>query len=375
VQPGLISLLPRAKFTFRKEASGLSLFSGLFYTREVRGSNPLSPTDSTSHQQHKQMAIIVYLDQSILSNLVKLRRGEIKSPGVKGAYSQLFDAIQSCNRKGCHVFPESMHHMLEAQFDSRLSDDEWHYLKGISRGLQFEDPSQIVDIQMERALDQYLHYEEHQRGWWEGIFNRNPHEPWTPEPYEIDVRFILSPNITEHDRSGKKLLPRLLKKIAPITSARTLEQQTELERKVLISHLFIPVKPDVSDISIGGIARMFDYAKVWSRWDYLKGRGLGTPEIDSFLQSQELASIPMVDIQARLWGHLMVNSARRLPRGSDREDIEIMAMTLPYCDIVTTDSYMQKVVVEDLKLADSYRTKVLSCRLKDVEKLTVMLAN
>jgi hypothetical protein len=61
--------------------------------------------------------------------------------------------------------------MLEAQFNSRLSDDEWRYLKGISRGLEFEDPSQIVDIQMERALDEYLHYEERQPVWWEGIFN------------------------------------------------------------------------------------------------------------------------------------------------------------------------------------------------------------
>jgi len=321
------------------------------------------------------MAIIVYLDQSILSNLVKLRRGEIKSPGVKGAYSQLFDAIESCNRKGCHVFPESMYHRLEAQFDSRLSDDERRYLREISRGLEFEHPSQIVNIQMERALDQYLHYEEHQRVWWEDIFNRDPHEPWTPEPYKVDVRFVLSPNITEHDRSGKNLLPRLLKKIAPITSARTLEQQTELERKALISLLFIPSKPDVSDTSIGGLARINDYVEVWSRYEYLKGRGLSTPDIASFLQSQELASIPMVDIEAKLRGHLMVNLARRAPRGSDREDIEIMAMTLPYCHIVTTDSYMQKVVVEDLKLANSYRTTVLSCKLKDIEKLTVMLAN
>lgn len=164
-------------------------------------------------------------------------------------------------------------------------------------------------------------------------------------------------------------------KIAPITSARTLEQQTELERKALISHLFIPGKPDVSDISIDGIARIIDYVKVWSRWEYLKGRGLSTSEIKSFLQSQELASIPMVDIQARLWGYLMVDLARRLPRGSDRDDIEIMATTLPYCGIVTTDSYMRKLIVEDLKIAASYNTKVVSAKLKDVEKLTVMLAN
>lgn len=44
VQPDLVFLLPRAKLAFRKEASGLPFFSGLFYTQELRGSNPQSPS-------------------------------------------------------------------------------------------------------------------------------------------------------------------------------------------------------------------------------------------------------------------------------------------------------------------------------------------
>lgn len=320
------------------------------------------------------MAIIVYLDQSILSNIVKFRRGELKTSNDREVYSQLFDAIQNCVRKGCHVFPESPYHRLEADFDSRLSEDEWRYLKEISRRLEFEQPPHIVDVQIELALDRWLHNEQQQRIWWDGVFNRDPHSPWMPDAHEVYVRLGFSPGLLEHDRANKKLLPYFLAKIAPLTSARSLEEETELERQYIISHLFGPPGIVIFDTSIDGIARLIDQGKALSRLEYLKERSLDAAQIASFLQSQELSSIPMVDIQARLWGHLMINAAKRPPRGSDPSDIEIIAMTLPYCHIVTTDSYMQKVVVEDLKLADSYQAMVLSAKLKDVRKLTALLA-
>ena len=48
---------------------------------------------------------------------------------------------------------------------------------------------------------------------------------------------------------------------------------------------------------------------------------------------------------------------------------------MPYCDVTITASYMRKVVVEDLKLADEYHTKVLCAKLSDVALLTEILAD
>lgn len=350
------------------------------------------------------MATIVYLDQSILSNLVKYRRGQIQTSQEADIYRQLENAIQNCNRRGCHVFPESLYHMNEAEFDSRLSEGEWRYLKNISCGLEFEHPTRIVNVQMQCALDHWLDKSQQQRiNWkssWAGIFNRDPHEPLVPDPHRFYVRFGTSPALLKHDRRGKSRLPEMLQKIAPVTSMRTSAEQTELERMELIKHLFVPSMPnvsdmsatinlfadllipskpdrelDVSDVSINEIVNLVDYNEACSRWKYLKRQGLSPAQAVSFFQSRELATIPMVDIWAKLWGHLMSNAVRRIPQSGDASDIGILAMTLPYCDIVTTDGYMQKVVVQDLKLADSYQALVLSAKLKDIKKLIAVLAN
>ena len=321
------------------------------------------------------MSLIVYLDQNILSNLVKVRQGRGKDTDVTRAFTQLDETVQRCNRKGCHVFPESPYHMLEAEFDTRLSDDEWRYVKGTSQGLGFAGCSQIINQQISKALAQWLHQKEQEGDWWAGVFNRDPHQPYSPGPYGVFVRFPRSAESISRERSDRNRIPTSLGRLTPVTSQRTLTEQTRLEREFLIAHLFIPAPIDWSATLDQQTAQAVDSAKAKSRFDNLRSWGLGVSEINSFLQSKELTSAPMIDIRARLWAHLGVSLGNRSPRKSDFDDIGIMAMTLPYCHIVTTDSYMRKVVVEDLKLADSYRTLVLSAKWKDIERLIEMLAN
>jgi hypothetical protein len=194
----------------------------------------------------------------------------------------------------------------------------------------------MLDMQISCALVQWLQDSQPQRVWWENVFNSDLNEPYLPDAYEVYARIQLSTESIEGLRIDRKNISTRLSPIAPVPSKRTAAEQATLELRGHILSLFAPgnlrypapfcKKEKYGEVVLWGDAR--------NRLDYLTERGLSIEKISAFMKSRELAQVPILSIRSKLLGYLMVNSASRIPRGSDLDDIEVMAMTLPYCDIV-----------------------------------------
>jgi len=75
----------------------------------------------------------------------------------------------------------------------------------------------------------------------------------------------------------------------------------------------------------------------------LKRHGIGEQVFTQFLRSDDFSNIPLVRVWTTLYAHLLNDRGRKL-RNSDGCDLQILAMVLPYCDLVMTDSYMANAV-------------------------------
>ena len=87
----------------------------------------------------------------------------------------------------------------------------------------------------------------------------------------------------------------------------------------------------------------------------------------TFFDSKELFNSPFIDILCSISQSLQYHHYEREPQNSDLRDIAILASVLPYCDIVTTDSFMKEVVVKTLHLDKKYNCEVFAANRKDRE--------
>jgi hypothetical protein len=92
------------------------------------------------------------------------------------------------------------------------------------------------------------------------------------------------------------------------------------------------------------------------------------PDPDSefwrFFASDEFRNVPYVDVSCSLRAAALVDPDRE-PEEGDRYDMDIMAVVLPYCDIVATDRYM-KSLIQWLGLDAKYGVEVFSARKADL---------
>ena len=79
--------------------------------------------------------------------------------------------------------------------------------------------------------------------------------------------------------------------------------------------------------------------------------------IADFIESEAHCELPVNHVLTRV-GARVLSDRRRGLKDSDAIDMRIMALAVPYCDLVVTDSHMANVVTE-LHLDDKYGTKVL----------------
>ena len=80
--------------------------------------------------------------------------------------------------------------------------------------------------------------------------------------------------------------------------------------------------------------------------------------VASFIDSDSYCGLPVNDVLTRVGARVLSDHARRL-KDSDAADVRIMALAIPYFDLVVTDSHMASVVT-GLHLDQTYGARVFA---------------
>lgn len=121
--------------------------------------------------------------------------------------------------------------------------------------------------------------------------------------------------------------------------------------------------------SLDKVIALGNYAGLVNLWKRLAAIGINKEDHDAvmaFANSSELLDRPFVEIFASIDAVLSTYfpSSRKAQAG-DYYDLPIMAITLPYCDVVATDNFIKEVVVNILHFDNKYKTKIFSATKED----------
>lgn len=97
--------------------------------------------------------------------------------------------------------------------------------------------------------------------------------------------------------------------------------------------------------------------------DRLREIGINTdkPEVMNFMESEELCNIPFVNINGSIWAAIAQYGCQGRKRGKgDFYDVPVLAIALPYCDVIATDGFMKEIVVKKFHFDEKYECKVFS---------------
>jgi hypothetical protein len=101
----------------------------------------------------------------------------------------------------------------------------------------------------------------------------------------------------------------------------------------------------------------------WASWAMFwgpRGPRMNRAVVDRFIASDTFVNLPPHDVMIKLGSRILPNRARAL-KDSDSCDMTILALAIPYCDLVITDNYMASLSHE-LHLDATYGTKILSSK-------------
>lgn len=89
-----------------------------------------------------------------------------------------------------------------------------------------------------------------------------------------------------------------------------------------------------------------------------------------------IINCPFIDIFGSVWAAIEnYYDCGRKPRGSDYYDAVILATVIPYCDVVSTDTFMKETVVNRFGFDEKYNCKIFSESKIDREKLQSIIVN
>lgn len=332
---------------------------------------------------------IVYLDQNYLSNMAKAQHGFIKDEDEAIFWCSLFDDLKRAVLADRVACPEAEFHLTEAKYNERLWKPIIEIINILSGGLQLRPWKSILESQIEDAARQFLGVQPAKRESWSIAFESDPHSKYIDRIQSIKntkiINYIHLPLIwddIEHDRQLK--LGFVGKK------QKMLE---EYARKPLgWPELLLDSKKGVIDGFMGKLAEQSIYEKIegdypledkliaidnYNRlknfWDCIHRIGVNPKDYDmvnNFARSNELLNSSFVDINGSIWAVIAERFIQgRKPREGDLGDlydVPILAVALPYCGIVTTDSTMKKILVNRLHFDDKYNTKIFSATKVDL---------
>ncbi len=311
--------------------------------------------------------VIVYLDQNYLSNMAKARLGSIEDKNLAEFWSSLFDELKTAVLTDKIACPASEFHTTEAMFDKRLEESIRQVIDELSWGLEFHQREDILETQISGAALTFLGKNGGIKETWATAFESDPCAPAHSRMQNIfgvkgriSVHLSLPDEVVEHDRQLKNRYMKgeeLFAKLGNVCS--NWDDEVLAQKMSFIDSFFLGGQARQS------IEKQQDLMRLWGKLDQI---GIKYPDhatAAKFLKSEELLNSPYIDICSSINAAIATHHPNRKCKGSDLHDVAILATVLPYCDVVTTDSFMKEIIVKILNFDDKYKVKVFSARKND----------
>ena len=323
---------------------------------------------------------IVYLDQNYLSNMAKAQRGYITDENECKFWLSLFDDLKRAVLADRVACPEAEFHLTEAKYDKRLWKPIIEIIKTLSGGLQLRPWKSILESQVKDAARQFLGKQPEKRESWSIAFESDPHSKYMDRIQDIlsdKVRMYIHPSLTRDDIEHERQ-----RKLGFV--GREQKMLEEYGRKPLgWPELLLDSKKGVIDGFMGKLAEQSIYEKLEGDypsedkliaagnyfrlkhfWNCMHLIGINPKDynmVNSFARSKELLNSPFIDVNASTWAAIgeCYLQGRKVEKG-DFYDVPILAIALPYCDVVATDSFMKEILVKRLHFDDKYKTRIFS---------------
>jgi len=322
--------------------------------------------------------IIVYLDQNYLSNMAKARLGSLKTEGDTNFWHSLFDDLKEAVLADKIACPESEFQRKEARLDRRIEEAVGRIIGELSWGLQFNPYEVILQSQIEDAAFRFLGKNPPLRETWSVAFTSDPQSPVESRMEDIsgtkgqiDVSFSLPDELVEQDRQRKLEFVDVAQELLNEYSNNPLgwsELVLQSKRSFMDGFLGKTARQSIAqqsqEASPLSQQRALDrYYELVDLFNRLRGIGINTDnsKVMNFMESEELLNIPFVDVNASIWAAIgeCYLQGRKVKKG-DFYDAPILAAVLPYCDVITTDSFMKGTLVNRLRFDDKYNAKIFS---------------
>lgn len=296
----------------------------------------------------------------------------------------LFDELKKAVLSNKITCPKLDLQEAEAMFDSRLEEPITEVIDELSWGLEFRLWRSILDCQIEDAARQFLGKPIEERIPCAIAFESDPQAPVESRmtidiggtKTRVNVHLSLPSEVAEQDRKLKEeyedIAQELLNKYRdnPLGWSQLLEQSKKSTVDGYIGEYSQQsiAKRLAEDSPWSQLSASSDYARLVNFWSRLNLIGIDTGNKDAvmrFANSSDLLDSPFIDIFSSIYAVIAAYFPERKSRASDMYDATIMATTLPYCDIITTDKFMKEILVNILKFDKEYEVKVFSATVKD----------
>lgn len=327
------------------------------------------------------MHTIIYMDQNYLSYMAKARVGLMDDEAEAKFWTSLFDDLKEAVLSDRVACPELEFHHSETMYDRRLEEPIIKVIEELSWGLKFRHSTNILDSQIYDAAKNFLGKQLEERETWAIAFESDPQAPVESRMTDmwgvkgrISVHFPVPDEVVKHDRQLKRQFvddTELLKynhcesgwldvvqaeKTSFIVSLFGLRAQSTIHQKL---H---------SGSWVDQFVAVSLYGELKKRWQELSEIGIPISDHSaaaSFLMSEELQNVPYVDIFCSMHAVMGWHYPNRKQRPSDFYDIPILAIVLPYCDVITTDKFMKEILVKRLDFDNKYKTEIFSATKAD----------
>ena len=303
--------------------------------------------------------------------------GCIKDHDQANFWQSLFIDLKKAVLADKIACPESEYHTTEAMFDTRLEAPIRSVLDELSYGLKFHTLKNILELQIEEAALRFLNKTPIPKEPWTKAFTANPNVP---------IKMILERLQENSEKYSFLPMPELeiywnrLLKNQWVMEEEALKSSVSLDRKELTTKsksfpcnwndFLLAERLSLINSVFGLKQKMYPgdfyyFSRIWKKLESVGIKISDTQTALNFLKSDHIMRMPFFDICCSIHAAINMHYPRRNPQGSDLYDVTRLAITIPYCHLNTTDSFMKEILTKRLRLDEKYNTNIFSATNQD----------
>ena len=286
----------------------------------------------------------IYLDTSFLSNLTKAARGMPEISSNTDRWMSLLTLLRQGVKRGVLLCPASQFQTQEAMLAEDLIQEFVSLQLELSKGYYFKKWEDILVHQVANQALTYLGRPQDIDLGWSALTREHPP--------------VIDPFMTTMMKSTMTQYAELARFLREKYSRKLSYNEYYREEKIdFLKGTFLNPNSDLPGMLISE-------AKV---------RKEEVPRLFSFLDHKSIDRVAFINIFCCLWASTIFHEQTRKYKPGDILDIAPLACTIPYCQMITTDTNM-KNFIERLHFNDKYGLSVYAPTVKDLNTLAKALS-